>query len=172
MLRNEITGNEQAFAIVEPLIAIGLLAIVASSTLFALSSSNRYVASQRYVSNAKALCQERIDEALTRPFTSTNIPSFLGTTYPPSTTETKTASETVPIYTMATATATDPAGPKLVTGTRETWTKWVSASGADFARVRVRVEFWVNGRGLNNKLQTQTGALPFVYEMTTLRAPD
>jgi type II secretory pathway pseudopilin PulG len=165
----ESSSRATGFALMEPMIAIGLLAIVASSTLFALVTSNHFAVTQRYVSNAKALCQERIDEALVRPFTSTTVPSFLGT-WPLPTTETETQTEgDVPIYTMS-----DSGQTKLVAGIRHTWVKRYTpiASDPDFvyARVRVKVEFWVNGRGVDNKPQTATNG--YFYEMSTLRAPD
>jgi hypothetical protein len=148
----------------ETVIAVGLLAIIASSTLYAMVSSNRFAVTQRYVSTAKAICQERIDEALTRPFTSTTVPPFFGT-WPLPAAETNTSTESVPIYTMADSGAT-----QLVTGTRNTYVKWITVGGASFASVRVRVEFWVNGRGLNNKLQAPGNG--FFSQMTTLRSPD
>lgn len=158
----------------EPMIAVGILAIVASGSLYAMISSNRFAVSQRYVSNAKALCQERIDQALINRFPPATTDTFFGNWAALATgTETLTLQENnIPIYTMADAGST-----ALVTGTRSTWvTRFPNPASSDtsfvYARVRVRVDFWVAGRGLNNKLQSQTGAIPFFYEMTTLRSPD
>ena len=158
----------------EPMIAVGILAIIASSTLYAMMSSNRFAVSQRYVSNAKALCQERIDQALLNRFPPATNNTFFGNWAALAHgTETLTLQEDdIPIYTMADAGST-----ALVKGTRKTWvTRFPNPASTDpafvYARVRVRVDFWVAGRGLNNKLQSQAGAIPFFYEMTTLRSPD
>jgi type II secretory pathway pseudopilin PulG len=157
----------------EVMIACGLFALIASSTLYAMVSSNHFVVSQRYVSNAKALCQERIDEALVSsfPFASRSGPTFLTVPMPFPTTDTATpqTTEAVPIYTVATAGQTTPS---LVAGTRMTWVKSVTVGGANFARVRVRVEFLVNGRGPGNKLWSAAGDPTYFCEMITLRAPD
>lgn len=169
----------RAFALMEPMVAMGLLAIVASSTIYAMISSNRFAIQQRYVSNAKALCQERIDEALASAFPPVANNTFFGNWSSfTAGTEVKTLQEDdLPIYESATSGSTSPAPPALVRGTRTTWvTRFPNPATADpafvYARVRVRVEFWLSGRGLNNKLQSQAGALPFSYEMTTLRAAD
>lgn len=157
----------------ESMIAVGLLAIVASTTVYAMMSSNRFAISQRYVSNAKALCQERIDQALISSFPPAANDTFFGNwaaLIPGAETETPVEND-VPIYTMAVDSTA------LVKGTRRTWiTKFPSPATIDpafvYARIKVRVEFWVAGRGLNNKLQGQAGALPYFFEMITLRAPD
>ena len=163
----------RGFALMEPMIAIGLLAIVASSTIYAMVSSNRVAVAQRYMSNAKALCQERIDEALATSFPPVANNTFFGNwgTFAPGS-EVKTLQEdNIPIYAIATS------GSTLVQGTRTTWvTRFPNPAATDpalvYARVRVRVEFWLSGRGVNNKLQSQSGAVPFFYEMATLRAAD
>jgi type II secretory pathway pseudopilin PulG len=171
--RSSTLGKKGGFALIEAMIAFGLFALIASSTLYAMVSSNRFVASQRYVSNAKALCQERIDEALVSsfPFASRTGPTFLTAPLPLPTTDTATPqlTESVPIYIVANAAQT---APSLVAGTRMTWVKSITVDGANFARVRVRVEFLVNGRGPNNKLWSSPGDPTFFCEMITLRAPD
>ena len=164
-------SKSRGFAMIEPLVAVTIVMIVASSTLYALFSANRYATQQRYVSAAKAACQERIDQALTRPFTSSSVPSFLGGTWPLPATETLTATETVPIYVPQ-----ESGSPALVNGTRRTYVTRYSPVAASpqfvFARVRVRVEFWSQGRGVQNRKSTDAGAQPFSFEMTTLRSPD
>ncbi len=155
----------------ESMIAVGLLGIVASSTLFAIVSSNKFVVSQRYVSNAKALCQERIDQALIYPFPPAATDTFFGNWGTSTTSETLTQTEpNVPIYTTSDSGAT-----MLVQGTRRTWVTRFTPNAADpafvYARIRVRVEFDISGRGINNRRISQ-GGTPFSYEMTTLRSPD
>lgn len=181
------------FAFMEPMIAVAILAIVASSTLYAMMASNRFVSSQRFTSNANALCQERIDQALTEPFTSAGAnpspapsplpkPVYFGTGALPTTEPASpTHSETVSIYTVSAS------GANLQPGTRNTWvtgyTPDASDPGFTYARLRVRVEFWLNpkfdangviidGRGLQNKRFGTAGATPHSCEMTTLRAID
>ena len=160
-----------AFTLAEPLMAIAVIAVVASSALYTLFASNRYVASQRLVSSAKALCQERIDEALSDPFTPTRVPAFFGGAWPLPAVETLTSTENVPLY-FPQDSATTP----LVSGTRRTWVSGVVPNAATpnftYARVRVRVEFWNNGRGVGNVRVTAPGAHPLFYEMITLRSPD
>lgn len=164
--------SSAAFALMEGMISAGIVGIVASSTLFAMMGSNRFVVSQRYTSNAMALCQERVDQALIEPFTSTTRPVFFGAGALPATEpENPTHTESVPIYTVSASGA-----PTLVTGTRNTWVTGyapeVSDPGFVYARVRVRVEFWANGRGLQNRRQGTASATPHFCEMTTLRASD
>lgn len=163
--------RSNGFALVEWLLASSLLLAVATGSVVTLFSANEYAAKQRHVSAAKALCQERIEEALVRPFTSTTVPGIFGGIWPLPTVETVTSTDTVPIYMPQ-----DSATAALVTGTRTVrvtrYTPVVADPAFVFARVRVRVEFWVKGRGLNNRRATQSGAQPFSYEMTTLRSPD
>jgi type II secretory pathway pseudopilin PulG len=158
------------FAIMEPVIAVAVLAIVASSTVAALLSANRYAVSQRYVSSAKALCQERIDEALVAPFSQTNVPAIFGASWLPSTDEeTLTTDETVPIYIDSKTNGT------VVSGQRRTFATWYqpnpNKSAFVYVRLRVRVEFWINGRGIGGTPSTSPGATPYSHEMITLRSP-
>ncbi|HEX5177089.1 MAG TPA: hypothetical protein VFV83_08675 [Chthoniobacteraceae bacterium] len=151
--------------------ALAVLGLVAASSIYTLFSANRYAATQRVVSAAKALCQERIDQALTDSLTSSNVAPLFGGAWPLPTAETLITTETVPLY--VTEENTDTA---LISGTRKTWVTAFTPVAANpafvFARVRVRVEFWDHGRGVGNKKSTEVGAQPLFYEMTTLRSPD
>ena len=164
-------SRRTGFALAEPLMAMAIIAVVAASSLYTLFSANRYTATQRLVSGAKALCQERIDQALSETFTPTSVPALFGGAWPLPSQETLTSTETVPLY--VTEENTDIA---LVSGTRRTWitgfTPVVGNPTFVFARVRVRVEFWSSGRGLGNKRSNEAGAQPLFFEMTTLRSPD
>jgi type II secretory pathway pseudopilin PulG len=155
----------------EPLMALAVLGLVAASSIYTLFSTNRYTATQRVVSSAKALCQERIDQALTDSLTTSNTSALFGGAWPLPAAETLTSTETVPLY--VTEENTNIA---LISGTRKTWvtafTPVASNPAFVFARVRVRVEFWDHGRGLGNRKSTEAGAQPLFYEMTTLRSPD
>ena len=163
--------RNSAFALAEALIAMAVIALVASTSLYSIFAANRHVARQRLVSAAKALCQERIDEALTQPLSLSKVPLIYGSAWPLPTVETQTSNETVPLYVSE-----ENAADTLVTGTRKTWVTGYVPTPANpsfcFARIRVRVEFWFQGRGLQNRKSTDQGAQPFFYEMTTLRSPD
>jgi type II secretory pathway pseudopilin PulG len=158
------------FAIMEPVIAVAVLAIVASSTVAALLSANRYAVSQRYMSSAKALCQERIDEALVAPFSQSNVPAIFGGSWLPSIEqETLTSNEPVSIYIDSETNATVVSGQR---GTLVTWYRPEPTRNAFvYVRVKVTVQFWINGRGIGGKPSTEPGAMPYHYEMTTLRSP-
>jgi type II secretory pathway pseudopilin PulG len=159
------------FALTEPLIAMAVVSLIASSTFYSFFFVNRYAATQRFMSGAKALCQERIDDALTQALTPGNVPALFGGAWPMPAVETLTSTETVPIYVSP-----DTLNNALVNGTRRTWVTAYTPVGGNtsfvFARVRVRVEFWSDGRGLQNQRSTSAGAQPFSYEMTTLRSLD
>ena len=58
----------QAFTIVELIVATTVIGLVAGSSIYALLDANRYAATQRVRTAAKAACQERIDQALTTPY--------------------------------------------------------------------------------------------------------
>jgi type II secretory pathway pseudopilin PulG len=170
-MRPPLHTSTFGFALLEPLMAIAIIALVGSSAFWSFFFVNRYAANQRFVSGAKALCQERIDDALTQSFTSTSVPALLGGVWPIPAVETLTSTETLPIYVSP-----DDANSALVSGTRRTWvTGYTPVAGNTsfcFAKVRVRVEFWSDGRGLQNKKSTAAGAQPFFHEMTTLRSLD
>lgn len=160
-----------AFALTEPLIAIAILLLLGSSAFCSFFFVNHYAANQRLVTGAKALCQERIDDALTQPLTLTSVPALFGGAWPLPAVETLTSTETLPIYVSP-----DDPNSTLVSGTRRTWVTGYSPVAGNssfcFAKVRVRTEFWSEGRGLQHKKSTAAGAQPFFHEMTTLRSLD
>jgi type II secretory pathway pseudopilin PulG len=167
----QLRFTRRGFALAEPLMAVAIVALVAASSVFTLFTANRFAATQRLFSGAKALCQERIDQALSDTLTRTSVSPLFGGAWPLPNAETLTTSETVPLY--VTEDNTDTA---MISGTRKTWvtafTPVASNPGFVFARVRVRVEFWAQGRGMGNRKSTEAGAKPLFYEMTTLRSPD
>ncbi len=85
-------------ALIEPLIAIAIVSVTASSTLWSFFFVNRYATNQRLVGGAKAFCQERIDDALTLPLSSTSVPALFGAVRPMPGAETLTSTETLPLY--------------------------------------------------------------------------
>jgi len=62
------------FTLVEAMFAMGVLIFVAAASITGLSRANQFAAVQRNQSAAKALCQERVEQALKMPF---NPPSVL-----------------------------------------------------------------------------------------------
>ncbi len=170
-MRPSTVHRSFGFALTEPLIAMAIVSLIASSTFCSFFFVNRYAATQRFISGAKALCQERIDDALTQSLTPANVPALFGGAWPIPAVETLTSTETVPIYVSP-----DTQNSALVNGTRKTWvTGYTPVAGNTsfvFTRVRVRVEFWSEGRGLQNQRSTSAGAQPFFHEMTTLRSLD
>ncbi len=54
--------------LVEVMISLGLLVVCGVSGIYSFMLLNRYAARERAVSSAKALCQERIEQALTMSF--------------------------------------------------------------------------------------------------------
>jgi type II secretory pathway pseudopilin PulG len=169
--RSKPSRESTGFALAEPLMALAVLGLVAASSIYTLFSANRYTATQRVVSAAKAFCQERIDQALTDSLTTSNVGAVFGGAWPLPAAETLVSAETVPLYVTEANTNT-----ALVSGTRKTWVTSFTPDATNpafvFARVRVRVEFWDHGRGVGNKKSTDVGAQPLFYEMTTLRSPD
>ena len=57
-----------AFTLVELIVATTVIGLVAGSSIYALLDANRFAATQRVRTAAKAACQERIDQALTTPY--------------------------------------------------------------------------------------------------------
>ncbi len=65
--------------LVETVVALGLLVICGISGFYAFMQLNRYAARERNISSAKALCQERIEQALTMRFQPpTSLPTVIG----------------------------------------------------------------------------------------------
>ncbi len=68
--------------LVETVVALALLVVSGVAGMYSFMLLNRYAMRERNVSSAKALCQERIDQALTATFRPTgllpSVPAVLG----------------------------------------------------------------------------------------------
>ena len=93
----------RGFTLVEVMISIGILALGTMGGISAFMLLNRYAANLRNLSVARALCQERIEQALTLPFVPT---SSLVPMAPNADPTTNSASPTLPILGAATTYST------------------------------------------------------------------
>lgn len=75
-LRSEFRG----VAVVELMIALGILAMVLMSSITAFLTSNRQAAAHRALTAARMIVERNIESALAVSFDSTNTPAILATT--------------------------------------------------------------------------------------------
>ena len=151
----------QAFTLVELMVAISIISLIAGSSIYAILDSNRFAAVDRMRTAAKTACQEKIDQALTTPYSPPDLlPAIFtvsGSIPAPSGTPdhgTLTATETsIPLYVDQTD-----ATQSVVHGTRKVWVS-LSDSTLGLVRVWVRVDYTFQGKA-------------YAYEMYVLRAPD
>jgi type II secretory pathway pseudopilin PulG len=144
------------FTLVEMLIAAGVLFTVAIASTQALVISNRWAAATRMKTNARAVVQRNIDQALAVPFSSAQIPPILATT-----------SSTGEVYdddgngdNKVDVVVQDSGGTVVVPGTlTRIVTAVANGENADIRRVTFRVAYLFRGR-------------PYTYEMETLRTRD
>jgi type II secretory pathway pseudopilin PulG len=140
------------FALVEILASILIIGISVGTAIASMAAINRLSEVNRSLNTGVALCQERIAQVVASPFSPpTSVPSYFGTTWPLSGTDTVTSTETVQLY-------TDVTGGNTVTGTRTTL---VSLEDASLNLVRVTARISYTYRSTN-----------YVCETFTLRAPD
>jgi prepilin-type N-terminal cleavage/methylation domain-containing protein len=149
-----------AFTLVELMVSLSIIGLVASSSVFALLDSNRFATKDRLTSVAKAACQERIDQALTTPYTTPDAlpPLFVlnGIIPAPNGSPdrgTQTTTESVSLYIDQLST-----NQVVVQGTRVTRVS-LSDAALGLVRVWVRVDYSFRSK-------------PYSYEMYVVRAPD
>ena len=131
--------------------ATAMLAIVSASAVYGLTRANWSAAAERNRSAARGFCQERIEEALSATFNPPRyVPATFGT-WPISTSETVSSTDTVTLYSEPGAAAQN-----VVTGTR---TCRVALQGTELVRFTARVTWKYRNRD-------------YSYEMCTLRAAD
>lgn len=151
-----------AFTLVELLVAMSIIGLVAGSSVWAMLDSNRFASIDRVRTAAKAACQEKIDQALTIPYTPDALPPLFTTgspvTIPPPNGNPDRGTQTIPSETISLYVDQDNANPPVVQGTRQTR---VSLSDATLGLVRVwvRVDYSFRGKA-------------YSYEMYVVRAPD
>lgn len=139
-------------ALIEILVSVLILGIGVVSGISALTSGNRKAETNRIRNAAIALCQERIDQVVTAPFSPPGtMPSSFGTAWPAPATDTVTSTETVQL-------CTDAGGGSTLSGTRITL---VSLANATLNLVRVTARVTYTYRGTN-----------YVCETYSLRSPD
>jgi type II secretory pathway pseudopilin PulG len=140
------------FSLVDILASILVVGICVGSAIASMASVNRYAEVNRSLNYAVALCQERIAHTVASPFNPpTTVPSFFGTTWPVSGTETVTSTEIIQLY-------TDVNGSSPVTGTRTTLVSLANAT-LNLVRVTTRISYTYRGKD-------------YVCETYTLRSPD
>jgi prepilin-type N-terminal cleavage/methylation domain-containing protein len=155
-MRHSKSRGVAGFTLVEMLIAAGILCMVAIASTQAMVVSNRWAAATRMRTNARAVVQRNIDQALAVPFSSTQVPTILAIT-----------SSTGAVYeddgngdNKVDVVVQDSSGSVLVQGmlTRIV-TAVANSENADIRRVTFRVAYLFRGR-------------PYTYEMETLRTRD
>lgn len=155
--------------LVEVMVAVGILALTTVGGISAFTLLNNYAASNRNLTSAKELCQERIEQALGMGFQPPAIlPQVNGyyilgqasnwsrsnnlATGPTSEVTTSTENN-VNVYLQQDGQTV------LVPGTRTTSIVCPNAAQTDVAQFTVKVNYTYRGK-------------PFTYQMTTLRTSD
>lgn len=175
--------------IIELMVAAGVLVITSVGGYSGFLLLNRQAANMRNMSMARALCQERIEQALTLPFDPTaSTPSLptapssdpaatadrtiLGTasnyTSGALAASTQTSTESIPISTKSESTAASPGATVVYTRTSSLTAGGLSALGTDGS---------TSTKSLNTVLFTVNVSWTFrgstyATSMSTLRAPD
>ena len=140
------------FALVDILASILIIGICVGTAIGSMASINRLAEVNRSLDGAVALCQERIAQVVASSFSPpTTVPSYFGTTWPLTGTDTVTSTDTVQLY-------TDVNGGNTVTGTRTTLVSLADAT-LNLVRVTARVSYTYRSRN-------------YVCETFTLRSPD
>lgn len=155
-MRHPYSRGVAGFTLVEMLIAAGILCMVAIASTQAMIISNRWAAATRMKTNARAVVQRNIDQALAVPFSSTQVPAILATT-----------ASTGAVYdddgngdNKVDVVVQDSGGTAVVPGTlTRIVTAVANSENADIRRVTFRVAYIFRGR-------------PHTYEMETLRSRD
>lgn len=146
--------RDEAFTLVEVLVATILIGLVAGSVVWGLNMLHQRATVNRLYTQAQTICQNRIDQILTAgPYnpssTPAAVPAELQTTQTP--------------LTVAISTAPgNPVSGTMYTYITDTTLKYPDTSGGDLLNIkqaRIRVEYNFRGR-------------PYFVEMNTLRAPD
>jgi prepilin-type N-terminal cleavage/methylation domain-containing protein len=150
-----------AFTLVELIVATTVIGLVAGSSIYALLDANRFAATQRIKTAAKAACQERIDQALTTAYSLPDALPALFTTggsIPAPNGSPDRGTQTIPTESLTLYVDQNDATENVVQATRTTR---VSLSDATLGLVRVWVRVDYNFRGKT-----------YAYEMYVVRAPD
>ena len=134
-LRTPFRSQRGGFALVDVMTGVAVLAVTAGSVLWALTTSNRLAAVNRYYTAANAVAQKQIDEALYTPYQlPATIPSIL-----------TTGATTTPV--------TIASGPPAVTGKMTTTVNLADAT-LGIRRVTVTVDYSFRGKNYNVAMAT------------------
>jgi Tfp pilus assembly protein PilV len=149
------SGRSGGFALVEVMIGAILIGLVAVASMQALGVMNRNASSYRVMTNARAIVQRNIDNALSVTASTTSIPAILATTSAggrPYDDDGGGAGVTVVLQGTA--------GTQLVQGTlTHIVTAVANADSADIRRITFRLDYTLRGR-------------PYSYQLSTMRAID
>ena len=159
-LRSQVI-SAAAFTIAELAVGMTVIGIVAGTSIYAMLDANRFAASQRVRTAAKAACQERIDQALTIAYSPPDLLPTLFTSagsIPAPNGSPDRGTQTIPTESIALYTDQSDANENVVPATRTTR---VSLSDATLGLVRiwVRVDYTFRGKA-------------YSHEMYAVRAPD
>lgn len=133
------------------MVTLGVVTTLCLGAATSLIFANRTGSVDRSRTSARALCQDRIEQVLSQPYTPPNkLPAVFGT-WPIPATDTVTSTDPVDVY-------VDDAGNKVINGTR---TVTVSRPNAtlNYVLVTARVDYTYRGT-------------TYQQEINTVRAPD
>jgi type II secretory pathway pseudopilin PulG len=149
------SGRSGGFALVEVMIGAILIGLVAVGSMQALGVMNRNASSYREMTNARAIVQRNIDNALSVTASTTSIPAILATTSAGgSAYDDDGGGAGVTVVLQGTA------GTQLVQGTlTRIVTAVANADSADIRRITFRLDYTLRGR-------------PYTYQLSTMRAID
>lgn len=141
----------KGFSLSELMVTLGVVTALCLGAATSLIFANRTGTMDRSRTSARALCQDRIEQVLSQPYTPPNkLPAVFGT-WPIPGTDTVSSTDPVDVY-------VDDAGNKVINGTR---TVTVSRPNAtlNYVLVTARVDYTYRGRS-------------YQQEISTVRAPD
>lgn len=139
------------FTLTELAVTLAVVTAISLGAATGLLSANRTGSVDRNRTSARALCQDRIEQALSQPFSPPNtIPSIFGT-WPVPVADTITSSDTVDVY-------ADDGGASVISGTR-TVTVSRPNTTLNYVLVTARVNYLFRGSN-------------YQQEICTVRAPD
>jgi prepilin-type N-terminal cleavage/methylation domain-containing protein len=142
--------NDSGFTLAEGLVSLGVFSIFAAAATMTLLHLNRFAMVERTRTNAKELCQEKIEEAMAAPFNPgmKQVGAVLGGSWP----ITNPAPESVDVV-------IDFDNTKVIAKGSRTTTVAVADASSSLLRVSVEVTYDFRGK-------------PYTYQMGMLRAPD
>jgi type II secretory pathway pseudopilin PulG len=153
--KNSRSRRSGGFALVEVMMGAVLIGLIAVGSVQALGAMNRNATGYRVMTNARAIVQRNIDNALSVTASTTSIPAILATTSAGgSAYDDDGGAEGVAVVLQGTA------GTQLVQGTlTRIVTAVANADSADIRLVTFRLDYTLRGRA-------------YTYQLSSLRAID